>query len=73
MNKFFYFKVTFLAVSLGLFVGLFVYGLFDIDLSNSDEIVKLITKSLATGIITGLIMGILNMFLNIGNFHKKEN
>jgi hypothetical protein len=38
MNNFFYFKVTFLSISAGLFAGIFVYGLFDIDLSNSEAI-----------------------------------
>ncbi|MFM9989083.1 hypothetical protein [Flavobacterium sp.] len=73
MNNFFYFKVTFLSISAGLFAGIFVYGLFDIDLSNSEAITKLLLKSLATGIGTGIVLGILNMFFKIGNFPKKEN
>lgn len=73
MNKLFYFKVTFLSISAGLFVGLFVYGLFDVDFSNSQEMTKLFLKSLATGVGTGLVLGILNMFLKIGNFPKRKD
>jgi hypothetical protein len=71
MNKFFYFKVTFLSISAGLFTGMLVYGLFDVDFSNTDSIMKLVLKSLVTAIGTGLILGILNMFFKIGNFQKK--
>lgn len=71
MNKFFYFKVTFLSISAGLFTGMLVYGLFDVDFSNTESILKLVLKSLVTAIGTGLILGILNMFFKIGNFQKK--
>lgn len=73
MNRLFYFKVTFLSISVGLFVGILVYGLFDIDFSNSEALKTLVLKSLATGVGTGFILGILNMFFKIGNFPKKEN
>ena len=73
MNRFFYFKVTFLSISAGLFVGMLVYGFLDINFSNSEAITKLLLKSLVTAIVTGLTMGILNMFFKIGNFQKKEN
>ena len=73
MDRFFYFKVTFLSISAGLFVGMLVYGFLDINFSNSEAITKLLLKSLVTAIVTGLIMGILNMFFKIGNFQKKEN
>lgn len=72
MNRFFYFKVTFLTIFFGLFVGMIVYGLFDIDFSNSESITKLFLKSLITAIGTGLTLGILNLFFKIGNFQKKE-
>ena len=36
MNRFFYFKVTFLSISAGLFAGALVFGLFDVDFSNSE-------------------------------------
>lgn len=71
MKRFFYFKSTFLAISIGLFVGMLVYGLFDIDFSNNKELTKLLLKSFFTSIITGLILGILNMFFKIGDFPKK--
>ncbi|WP_162126108.1 hypothetical protein [Flavobacterium phycosphaerae] len=72
MNRFFYFKVTFLSVSAGLFAGIIVYGLFDIDFSNSEALTKLVTRSFVTAIVTGLLLGILNMFFKIGNFPNKE-
>ena len=71
MNKLFYFKVTFLSVSAGLFAGQLVYGLFDINILNYEAIAKLFLKSLATAVLTGLFLGILNMFLKIGKFQKK--
>jgi xanthosine utilization system XapX-like protein len=73
MNRFFYFKVTFLSISAGLFVGALVYGLFDVDFSNNEALLKLLWRSLFMAIGTGLIMGILNMFFKIGNFQKREN
>ena len=63
MNRFFYFKITFIAISA-------VYGLFDIDFSNTEAITKLVLKSFVTATVTGLILGIMNMFLKIGNFQK---
>lgn len=71
MNRFFYFKVTFLTLSAGLFAGRLVYGLFDIDFSNSEAFIKLLLKAFVTAIVTGFILGILNMFFKIGNFQKK--
>jgi hypothetical protein len=73
MNRFIYFKVTFLAITVGLFAGLLVYGLFDVDFSNSETLKKLLLKSFVTAVGTGLIFGILNMFFKIGNFQKREN
>ncbi len=73
MSRLFYFKVTFLSISAGLFVGILVYGLFDIDFSNSEALKTLVLKSLATGVGTGFVLGVLNMFFKIGNFPKKEN
>jgi hypothetical protein len=73
MNRFFYFKVTFLQISAGLFVGALVYGLFDVDFSNREALTKLLLKSFMVAVFTGLIMGLLNMYFKIGNFQKKEN
>lgn len=72
MSKFFYFKVTFLTISAGLFAGTFVYGLFDINFSDTDAIIRLLWKSLATAIGTGLVLGFLNMFFKIGSFPNKN-
>ncbi|MBS1639136.1 MAG: hypothetical protein JSR12_03690 [Bacteroidetes bacterium] len=72
MNKLFYFKVTFLQISAGLFTGMIVYGLFDIDFSKSEMIMSLIKKSLVTATSTGLILGVLNMFFKIGSFQKRQ-
>jgi hypothetical protein len=73
MNRFFYFKVTFLSISAGLFAGALVYGFFDVDFSNTEALTKLFLKSFMVAVITGLIMGLLNMYFKIGNFQKKEN
>ncbi len=73
MNKYFYFKVTFISVSVGLFAGLLVYGLFDIDFYNQSSIVNLIIRSLVISFITGASLGVLNMFFQVGDFHKKDN
>ncbi len=73
MNRFFYFKVTFLSITTGLFVGLVVYGLFDIDFSNGHALSNLFIKSFVTAIVTGLVLGILNILLKIGNFQKNQN
>ena len=50
-----------------------MFGLFDVDFSNSEALTKLLLKSLVVAVITGLIMGLLNMYFKIGNFQKKEN
>jgi hypothetical protein len=57
-------------MSAGLFIASLVYGLFDIDFSNTEAITKLVLKSFVTATVTGLILGIMNMFLKIGNFKK---
>lgn len=72
MNRFFYFKLTFLSMSAGLFTASLVYGLFDIDFSNTEAITKLVLKSFVTATVTGLILGIMNMFLKIGNFRNEK-
>jgi H+/Cl- antiporter ClcA len=73
MNRFFYFKVTFLSITAGLFAGLLVYGFFDIDFSNSESLTKLLLKSFVAAVVAGLILGILNMFFKIGNFQKNKS
>ena len=73
MNRFFYFKVTFLSITDVLFAAILVYGLFDIDFSNSEALTNLLLKSFVTAIGTGFVLGVLNMFFKIGNFQKKEN
>ncbi|HLF53032.1 hypothetical protein [Flavobacterium sp.] len=73
MTKLFYFKITFLSLTAGIFAGSFVYGLFGIDFTKTDLLFKLFLKSLIIGITVGLILGVLNMFFKIGNFQKKEN
>jgi hypothetical protein len=73
MNKLFYFKVTFLSISAGLFAGILVYGLFDVDFSSNQALTNFLFKSFGTAIGTGLVLGILNMFFKIGNFPKKDN
>ncbi len=70
MSRYFYFTVTFLSISAGLFVGLFIYGLFDVDFSNVDTLKKLFLKSLVSGLVTGLVLGLLNMYFKIGDFRQ---
>lgn len=72
-SRFFYFKMTFLAISSGLFSGILIFGLFDIDFSDTEALKKLLLKSLVTAVGTGFILGVLNMFFKMGNFKKKEN
>ena len=71
MNKFFLFKVTFLSTAAGIFAGCLVYGLFDVDFSNSESVIKWLLKSLAIAIGTGLIFGILNAIFKFEVFKKK--
>lgn len=71
MNKYFYFKKTFLSITAGLFAGLLVYGLFDVNFSDIEALKILLLRSLVTAVGTGLILGILNMYFKIGNFQKK--
>ena len=65
--------MTFLSITAGLFTGMVVYGLFDIDFSNMEAITKLLFKSFVTAMGTGVILGFLNMYFKIGNFKKKES
>ncbi len=66
MNRFHYFKITFLAISAGLFVGTIVYGLFDLDFTQNEALTKLILKALFTATATGMILGLLNMVFKLG-------
>ena len=65
--------MTFLSITAGLFAGLFVYGFFSIDFSNSEYLTKLLLKSFVVAVVAGLILGILDMFFKIGNFQKKKS
>lgn len=40
MNRFDYFKLTFLSISAGLFDGTIIYGLFDLDFSKKEALAK---------------------------------
>lgn len=73
MSRFFYFKMTFLSISAGLFTGLLIYGLFDIDFSNKEAWIQLLLKSLVAALLTGLVLGFLNMYFKIGNFQKQRH
>ena len=70
-NRSTYFKMTFISVSAGLLAGILVFGLFDIDFSDTKALKNLLLKSLVIAVGTGLILSILNMFLKIGNLQKK--
>jgi xanthosine utilization system XapX-like protein len=56
------FKIAFFAMSAGIFVGTLVYGLFEVDFSDKEALLKLFLKSLITGVVSGLVLGLLNMF-----------
>lgn len=71
MSKLFYFKVTFIFVSVALFVANLIKGLFEIGFSYTDALTQIVLKSFVIAILTGLILGILNMFFKIGNFKKE--
>ena len=71
MNKYYYFKVTFIFVFVALFVANAIKGLFDIGFSNIDELIKMVLKSFVISILTGLILGLLNMFFKVNIFNKK--
>lgn len=66
MSRFYFFKISFVTISAGLFVGTIVYGLFDLDLSNKEDIIKLILKALFSAICTGFFLGVLNILFKIG-------
>ena len=72
MNKFFLFKITFLSTTVGIFTGVLIYGLFDVDFSNTYSIIELVLKSMAIAIGTGLILGILNTIFKFQTSNKKE-
>jgi len=72
MSRFPYFKTTFLPIFAGLFVGILIYGLFDIDFSNREALVKLLLKSFVTALTTGLILVILNVFFKTEIPQKKK-
>ena len=65
MTKFYRFKIAFFPISVGMTVGMIVYGLFDIDLSNLPSIGRLAGKSLLMGVIEGALFGLLNMFFKV--------
>jgi len=70
MSRFPYFKTTFLPIFAGL--GILIYGLFDIDFSNKEALVKLLLKSFVTALTTGLILVILNVFFKTEIPQKKK-
>ena len=71
MSKSSHFKVAFLAVSVGIFVGTFVYGLFEVDFSDKEALLKLLLKSLVTGLVSGLVLGLMNMYFKLGLRNEK--
>jgi hypothetical protein len=71
MSKPSHFKVAFLALSAGLFVGTLVYGLFEVDFSDRDALLKLLMRSLVTGIVSGFVLGLMNMYFKLGLRNEK--
>ena len=66
MSKLFFFKVTFLAISVGLFTGMVVFGLFDLNFSDNAAILNLLGKSLFIALVVGLVLGVINMYARVG-------
>lgn len=64
--------MTFLSITAGIFAAILVYGLFDIDFSNSEALTNFLLKSFVTAIGTGFVLGVLNMFLRLGISRKKK-
>ncbi len=60
-NNFYYFKRAFL---MSIFIAIFIIvrDLFNIDLSESSEIMKTALKGIFVGLIMGAIFGIVNIF-----------
>ncbi len=71
MNRFFLFKTTFLSITAGLFVGILVYGLFEVDFSNTEALTTLLLKSLVTALATGFVLAILNTIFKLYTFRKE--
>lgn len=72
MGKLYYFKVTFIFVTVALFVANIFKGLFEIGFSDVDALTQMVIKSFVVSVLTGLILGLLNMFFKVNIFNKKE-
>ncbi|SDS41549.1 hypothetical protein SAMN04515667_2127 [Formosa sp. Hel1_31_208] len=70
-NNFYYFKRA-LLLSLPIAVFIIISELFDIELSDSNAVIKAFAKGFFVGVLTGVILGILNIFAKIDTFLKKE-
>lgn len=73
MTKFYYFKVAFIALAVGITVGLFIYDLMGILFFDDPISIKSVAlRSLFVGFFSGLILGILNMYFKIFPFKQKQ-
>lgn len=72
MSNFSYFKLTFIAIFSGIFIGVIVYQLFDVDFSNNEALVNVLKKAFFVAFFVALFMGILNMIFKVGNFKEKQ-
>jgi hypothetical protein len=74
MKKAEYFKITFVAIVIGLTVGQIVYGLLTKGIiTDLQKIQELIFRSLFVAILTALVLGILNMYFKILPIQKTGN
>lgn len=71
MQNFSYFKITFISIFAGLFVGVLVYESFDVNFSNTEALLNMFKKAFFVAFIVGLLMGILNMIFKIEKFKQK--
>jgi hypothetical protein len=72
MDSGYYFKTTFLSITAGIFAGMFIYGLFDIDISNARAVGGVALRSFAVAVITGVLLGLANMYFKV-DLAKKKN
>lgn len=72
MNSGYYFKTTSLSITAGIFIGMFIYGLFDIDITNARAVGSVALRSIVVAIITGVLLGLANMYFKIDVAKKKS-
>lgn len=70
MNKLFYFKITFIFVTVGTITYSTFVGLLDADTITLSSFGHLFLKNVIVGIVVGCVLGLLNMYYKIWPFKK---